>query len=111
MPSRPVSHACQTRTANPATAGASGKLCRGACSLASIQKPSDGHNQQCIASSSRRAGISSRSEKPGRNAGQIVGRTPHLQPVHVDAPAALIGSIRPVQIESLMGNSLRGRLI
>ena len=50
-------------------------------------------------------------EKPGRNTGQIVGRTPHLQPVHVDAPAALIGSIRLVQIEALMGNSLRGRLI
>jgi tRNA-2-methylthio-N6-dimethylallyladenosine synthase len=50
-------------------------------------------------------------EKPGRNTGQIVGRTPHLQPVHVDAPAALIGSIRLVQIDALMGNSLRGRLI
>src|SRR6201996_560138 len=33
-------------------------------------------------------------EKPGRNEGQIVGRTPHLQPVHVDAPTSLIGSIR-----------------
>ncbi len=50
-------------------------------------------------------------EKPGRNAGQIVGRTPHLQPVHVEAPAALIGAIRPVKIEALTGNSLRGLLI
>jgi tRNA-2-methylthio-N6-dimethylallyladenosine synthase len=50
-------------------------------------------------------------EKPGRNTGQIVGRTPHLHPVHVDAPAALIGSIRLVQIDALMGNSLRGMLI
>jgi tRNA-2-methylthio-N6-dimethylallyladenosine synthase len=50
-------------------------------------------------------------EKLGRNEGQIVGRTPHLQPVHVAAPASLIGSIRPVHVEALMGNSLRGRLI
>ncbi|HUO02439.1 MAG TPA: MiaB/RimO family radical SAM methylthiotransferase, partial [Rhizomicrobium sp.] len=50
-------------------------------------------------------------EKPGRNEGQIVGRTPHLHPVHVDAPASLIGAIRPVRIEALMGNSLRGRLV
>jgi tRNA-2-methylthio-N6-dimethylallyladenosine synthase len=50
-------------------------------------------------------------EKPGRNEGQIVGRTPYLHPVHVAAPATLIGSIRLVQIEALMGNSLRGRLV
>ena len=50
-------------------------------------------------------------EKPGRNAGQVVGRTPHLHPVHVDAPAALIGTVRSVRIEALMGNSLRGQLV
>ncbi|HEX4118125.1 MAG TPA: tRNA (N6-isopentenyl adenosine(37)-C2)-methylthiotransferase MiaB [Rhizomicrobium sp.] len=50
-------------------------------------------------------------EKPGRNTGQLVGRTPQLQPVHVDAPASMIGSIRPVHVEALMGNSLRGRLV
>ena len=50
-------------------------------------------------------------EKPGRNSGQIVGRTPHLHPVHVEAPASLIGKIRPVRIEALFGNSLRGSLI
>src|SRR5262249_7329950 len=50
-------------------------------------------------------------EKPGRNAGQIVGRTPHLHPVHVPAPAALIGGIHAVKIEALFGNSLRGNLI
>src|SRR6185312_15381437 len=46
-------------------------------------------------------------EKLGRNPGQIVGRTPHLQPVHVEAPAALIGKVRPVRIDALFGNSLR----
>jgi tRNA-2-methylthio-N6-dimethylallyladenosine synthase len=50
-------------------------------------------------------------EKPGRQPGQIVGRTPYLQPVHVGAPSSLIGSVRPVHVEALMGNSLRGRLI
>ena len=50
-------------------------------------------------------------EKPGRQPGQIVGRTPYLQPVHVGAPSSLIGSIRSVHVEALMGNSLRGRLI
>ena len=50
-------------------------------------------------------------EKPGRNPGQIVGRTPHLQPVHVEAPASLIGRIHPVLIEALTTNSLKGRLI
>jgi tRNA-2-methylthio-N6-dimethylallyladenosine synthase len=49
-------------------------------------------------------------EKPGRRAGQIVGRTPYLQPVHVDAPASLIGGIRPVRIEALTANSLKGTL-
>jgi tRNA-2-methylthio-N6-dimethylallyladenosine synthase len=50
-------------------------------------------------------------EKPGRGIGQIVGRTPHLQPVHVQAPASLIGSIRAVRIETLTANSLKGVLV
>ena len=32
-------------------------------------------------------------EKPGRRDGQLVGRSPYLQPVHVTAPTALIGEI------------------
>jgi tRNA-2-methylthio-N6-dimethylallyladenosine synthase len=50
-------------------------------------------------------------EKSGRREGQIVGRTPHLQPVHVEAPVSLIGNTRPVHIEALTANSLKGRLI
>ena len=50
-------------------------------------------------------------EKSGRNLGQIVGRTPYLQPVHVQAPAALIGSVRAVRIEALTANSLKGSLV
>ena len=33
-------------------------------------------------------------EKAGRHPGQIAGKTPYLQPVHVDAPPALIGTRR-----------------
>jgi tRNA-2-methylthio-N6-dimethylallyladenosine synthase len=50
-------------------------------------------------------------EKPGRGPGQIVGRTPHLHPVHVEAPASLIGKVRAVQIEALTANSVKGRLL
>jgi len=47
-------------------------------------------------------------EKPGRKAGQAVGRSPYLQPVHVDGAAGLIGEIRAVRIAEVLSNSLRG---
>ena len=50
-------------------------------------------------------------EKPGRKGGQIVGRTPYLQPVHVEAPSSLIGTVRSVRMEALTANSLKGRLV
>src|SRR5690606_31765711 len=50
-------------------------------------------------------------EKPGRNPGQIAGRSPYLQPVHVDAPAELIGSIVPVAIAGWSKNSLFGEIV
>jgi tRNA-2-methylthio-N6-dimethylallyladenosine synthase len=49
-------------------------------------------------------------EKPGRRAGQMVGRSPYLQAVHLDAPAALAGSILDVAITAAGPNSLAGRL-
>ncbi len=49
-------------------------------------------------------------EKPGRLPGQIVGRSPYLQPVAVMAPSSLIGEIADVTIESTGGHSLIGRL-
>ena len=51
------------------------------------------------------------SKSRAAEAGQIVGRTPYLQPVHVEAPTALIGQIRAVRIEALTANSLKGTLI
>ena len=49
-------------------------------------------------------------EKPGREKNQLVGRTPYLQPVHVQGARALIGTIAEVKIAALTANSLHGAL-
>ncbi len=48
--------------------------------------------------------------EPGRHPGQLVGRSPWLQPVHAQAPATLAGDLRPVTITAIHPNSLAGRL-
>ena len=50
-------------------------------------------------------------EKPGRHAGQIVGRTPYLQSVQVQGPSNLIGTAQKVVIERPGSNSLFGHLV
>ena len=47
-------------------------------------------------------------ERPGRHAGQIIGRSPYLQAVHAEAPQRLIGQIVAVRIASAGSNSLAG---
>ena len=49
-------------------------------------------------------------EKPGRHPGQVGGRTPYLQAVHLEGGTDLIGSVLPVDIVSVGPNSLAGRL-
>jgi tRNA-2-methylthio-N6-dimethylallyladenosine synthase len=49
-------------------------------------------------------------EKPAREQGQIMGRTPYLQPVHVHVDASLIGQVADVRIERRTANSLHGAL-
>jgi tRNA-2-methylthio-N6-dimethylallyladenosine synthase len=49
-------------------------------------------------------------ERPGRHNGQIVGRSPYLQPVQIEAPLALIGEIAPVTVTDVASNSLFGAL-
>jgi tRNA-2-methylthio-N6-dimethylallyladenosine synthase len=49
-------------------------------------------------------------EKPGKRVGQLVGRSPYLQPVQAMAPARLIGEVVPVTITEIGTNSLFGRL-
>jgi tRNA-2-methylthio-N6-dimethylallyladenosine synthase len=50
-------------------------------------------------------------EKPGRHPGQLVGRSPYLQPVQVLAPAIRIGELYPVTITQVGPNSLFGTLV
>ena len=50
-------------------------------------------------------------EKPGRKPGQAVGRSPYLQPVHVERAAGLIGKLARVEIAAALPNSLRGILV
>jgi tRNA-2-methylthio-N6-dimethylallyladenosine synthase len=49
-------------------------------------------------------------ERVGRHPGQIVGRSPYLQPVQVTAPTSLIGEIASVRITEVAPNSLFGVL-
>jgi tRNA-2-methylthio-N6-dimethylallyladenosine synthase len=49
-------------------------------------------------------------ERPGRHAGQLVGRSPWLQAVHARGPASLIGRIAEVAIDAVEPHSLSGRL-
>ncbi len=47
---------------------------------------------------------------PGRRPGQMSGRTPYLQPVHVDGPVTLTGQVVPVTILHGSPTSLSGTL-
>jgi len=49
-------------------------------------------------------------QKPGRHLGQLAGRSPYLQSVHVAAVAARLGEIVPAVITAATANSLSGSL-
>jgi tRNA-2-methylthio-N6-dimethylallyladenosine synthase len=49
-------------------------------------------------------------ERDGRHPGQLVGRSPYLQPVQVTAPSSLIGKIAAVTVTETSSNSLFGVL-
>ncbi len=49
-------------------------------------------------------------ERPGRHPGQIVGRSPYLQPVQVEAPSSLIGAFASITVTEVSSNSLFGAL-
>jgi len=49
-------------------------------------------------------------ERAGRHPGQLVGRSPYLQPVQVTAPLSLIGTVAAVKITEVSSNSLFGAL-
>jgi tRNA-2-methylthio-N6-dimethylallyladenosine synthase len=47
-------------------------------------------------------------EKPGREPGQLVGRSPYLQAVHIQGDRALIGQVVDTHITGVGTNSLSG---
>lgn len=49
-------------------------------------------------------------ERPGRDQGQLIGRSPYLQSVHASANDELLGEICAVEIEAAGPNSLSGVL-
>ncbi len=49
-------------------------------------------------------------ERTGRQNGQITGRSPYLQAVHVNGPETLLGQIADVEILTAGSNSLKGSL-
>ncbi len=49
-------------------------------------------------------------ERRGRRPGQLVGRSPWLQAVHVDAPGERLGSLADVTLTRAMANSMAGTM-
>jgi tRNA-2-methylthio-N6-dimethylallyladenosine synthase len=72
---------------------------------AEIDRQQQGFNHHCLGRS-----FDVLFEKPGRHAGQLVGRSPYLQPVQVMAPASLLGEVAAVTITEIASNSLFGTL-
>ena len=49
-------------------------------------------------------------ERPGRHPGQLIGRSPYMQSVHVEARSSSCGHVVEVEIIAASANSLTGRL-
>jgi tRNA-2-methylthio-N6-dimethylallyladenosine synthase len=50
-------------------------------------------------------------DKPGRRAGQIIGRSPYMQSVYAKGDVSLIGAMARVEVVGVGPNSLIGRLV
>jgi tRNA-2-methylthio-N6-dimethylallyladenosine synthase len=70
-----------------------------------VDKQTAAFNQACVGQT-----LDVLFEKPGRRQGQITGKSPYLQPVQVNAPDTLIGTIAPVRIDDTIRYSLFGTL-
>ena len=66
-----------------------------------LRAQQDGFNASCVGQTMKILFTG-----PGRHPGQIAGRSPFLQPVHMTGPASLIGTETPVTIASTFPNSL-----
>jgi tRNA-2-methylthio-N6-dimethylallyladenosine synthase len=69
-----------------------------------------GHNQAAFNRRCVGRTLSVLFERPGRHGGQLVGRSPYLQPVQTEAAPSLIGKIAAVTITDVASNSLFGAL-
>jgi tRNA-2-methylthio-N6-dimethylallyladenosine synthase len=49
-------------------------------------------------------------DRRGRHEGQLAGRSPYMQAVHLEAPAAFFGAVADVRITAAFGQSLTGTL-
>jgi tRNA-2-methylthio-N6-dimethylallyladenosine synthase len=67
--------------------------------------------QRSFSASCRHRVFSVLFDRPGKKPGQAVGRSPYLQPVHVDGASSAIGELRDVRIAEVLPNSLRGELV
>ena len=47
-------------------------------------------------------------DRQGRRSGQLLGRSPYMQPVHVDGIADRMGQVVPIRIVAAYPNSLAG---
>ena len=72
---------------------------------AAIERQQDAFNARCVGRT-----FDVLFEKAGRQPGQLVGRSPYLQPVQAFAPAAMIGDVVAVTITRTGANSLFGEL-
>jgi len=50
-------------------------------------------------------------DRPGRRPGQLVGRSPYMQAVHLDGPETMLGQLVEVEITAAHANSLAGQLV
>ena len=50
-------------------------------------------------------------DRGGRRPGQLVGRSPYMQAVHLDASVELLGRMVEVEITAAHANSLAGQLV
>jgi tRNA-2-methylthio-N6-dimethylallyladenosine synthase len=72
---------------------------------AEIDRQQDAFNQGCVGRT-----FDVLFEKIGRYGGQLVGRSPYLQPVQIMAPPSMIGTVASVTITEVASNSLFGTL-
>ena len=63
-------------------------------------------NQSCVGKT-----LSVLLERRGRKSGQLIGRSPYMQAVHVMAPDHLMDTIVDLKIEAAHANSLTGQLV